>query len=180
MVFDITNLDKKLLIKALYAHATPVGLGVVEYTVKDLKGVNIDTISDYECERRIAEFYQSTDLGSHKIVDYYNGVPVKLFFYRKDTKQILTSSASYDERNGKYRFLEALLNTFALDEIITKTKGYRNSVGTGMDWPFHKERKNEVRLIKNLVSKLVKKSGSKGRYWIFDDQTVYTPPFMKA
>ncbi len=36
MEFNITQLDKVLLIQTLYTHSSPIGLGKIEYNLKDL------------------------------------------------------------------------------------------------------------------------------------------------
>lgn len=180
MEFDITTIDKTLLVKALIAHSSPLRLGKAEYDTREKLGELVDTITDEECELALMEFNYSNDQPrGFRIFDYYKGQPIKLVFYRNRNARVLVSSDYYDARNGKYRFLEAMLNTFSLEEIKITKKGYRPLIFT--DLPEHlvrpKTQENEFKLmLKNTLSTRY----HLGRYWSFDtDKVVYKPPYMQ-
>jgi len=127
MEFDITNLDKKLLIQTLFAHAAPLSLGKEEYKKGKQRGENVDGLTDEECEMMLNEFNHLV-VGGIKILDYHKGKPIKLVFYKNKNGRILSDSCSYDARNGMFRFFEAMLNIFSLDEILITKKGYKSYV----------------------------------------------------
>lgn len=123
MQFDITQLDKKLVVQTLFAHAAPLGYGKMEYTSRKNKGDNVDGLTDQECDLILSDF-ETKPSGVIKLLDYHKGKPMKLFFEKKRNGRILVSTNGYDSRNGKYRFFEAMLNIFTLDEILITKKGY--------------------------------------------------------
>lgn len=178
MEFDITNTDKKLLIQTLFAHSAPLRLGYYEYDFRKRFGDNVDGLSDEECESILHDFNQ-LDTGGLRILDYHKGKPMKLTFYKNNNSRILVDTGGYDSRNGKYRFFEALLNIFFLDEILITKKGYRHFVMT--DLPKHLIRPKEQEYIfKNLIKNTIQKENEYGKFWAFNETKVsYVPPFMK-
>lgn len=162
MEFDITEIDKKLLIRTLFAHSAPVGLGQAEYIVRKSHGEVVDGISDEECEYLLNEFNHSSERpAGFGILDYHKGKPMKLIFFRKQNGRVIVSSDSYDARNGRFRFLEAMLNIFHLDEIKITKKGYRQFVMTNL--PSDLVRPKEQ---KKNVSGIIKKYDRKKRvFW---------------
>ena len=180
MVFDITNIDKKLLIRTLFAHSAPIGFGQAEYMVRKSRGEIVDGITDQECEHLLYEFNHSSErTAGFGILDYHKGKPMKLNFFRKQNGRVIVSSDSYDARNGRYRFLEAMLNTFHLDEIKINKKGYRQFVMT--DLPSDLERtKEQKKMFRDLLKNMTEKREYFGKYWEFDlDKTEYRQPFME-
>jgi len=180
MEFDITEIDKKLLIRTLFAHSAPIGLGQAEYDVRKSFGETVDGISDEECEYLLYEYNHNSKRESvFGILDYHKGKPMKLNFFRKRNGRIITSSDSYDARNGRYRFLEAMLNTFHLDEIKITKKGYRQFVMT--DLPSDLERtKEQNKTFKDLLKNMTEKREYFGKYWEFDlNKAEYKQPFME-
>jgi hypothetical protein len=109
MDFDVTRLDNITLLQTLYLHADPVGRGIGTYTEMLQKGHIVEGLPKEECEKLLMQG------GS---IDYYNGKPLKLLFSHLKTGQIVLSSHPYDNYHGRYRFLEALLAVFDLEEII--------------------------------------------------------------
>ena len=150
MIIDVTNLDKKLLIRSLYDLASPKGMGIVEYSAKEMDGVKVHDISDYDCSIMLTVFemisqeqhlqevnemkeeeedFDLIDSGvGAKIADYLNGIPLKLDLYRPygDYNKIYTYSNAYDIRNGLYLFLEALIKNFPLEDFVIIEKEYPN------------------------------------------------------
>lgn len=180
MEFDITNIDKRLLVQTLFAHSAPIGLGEAEYKVRKDRGENVDGLTDEECNFMLYEFNNSHSLSeSYKIADYHNGKPMKLNFYRNKNGRVIVDSGSYDARNGKYRFLEAMLNIFSMDEIQITKKGYRHYIMT--DLPDYLVRpKAQDEMFKELIKNTIQKENQFGKYWTFDESRVsYTPPFMQ-
>lgn len=178
MEFDITRLDKKVLVQALFAHSAPLRLGQAEYGFRKKLGDNVDGLSDEECDEILFEFY-SFDTGGLRILDYHKGKPMKLVFFKNKIGRVLVDTGSYDARNGKYRFFEALLNIFSLDEILITKKGYRHFVMT--DLPEHLFRpKEQEDMFKNILKNTIETVNEYGKVWTIDETKVsYTPPFMQ-
>lgn len=177
MEFIITDLDKVLLIQALYAHADAHGIGRAEYAVKDFKGLLVSGIPIQECK----ELLEIADANGHseKVVDYHNGKPVKLGFHFRRNGGIITSSSAYDERNGKYRFLEALLNVFNLDEIMITKKGYNEFLTDSFKKKGTKQPEAKMIEFAYMLKNTVKVKDGHGTYWKFDLNAInYKPPFM--
>jgi len=105
---------------------------------------------------------------------------MKLVFERKSNGRELIDSDSYDERNGKYRFFEALLNIFSTDEVFITKKGFRQFAFTNI--PEHLIRSKEQEdLFKNLLKNTVEKRNDYGKYWVIDESKIkYIPPFLKS
>ena len=59
MEFDVTKLDKVLLLQSLFAHSNPLGLGVSEYKYRKQKGDNVDGLTEEECHILLAEFNEN-------------------------------------------------------------------------------------------------------------------------
>lgn len=179
MEFDITNIDKRLLVQTLFAHSAPLGLGQAEYSVRKKWGENVDGLTDEECNEMLRDFNNSyAHSESFHIADYHKGKPMKINFYRNKNGRIIVDSGSYDSRNGKYRFLESMLNIFSLDEILITKKGYRHFIMT--DLPEHLIRpKEQEAIFKNLLKNIIQKENELGKYWAFDESNVsYKPPFL--
>jgi len=179
MEFDITELKKSLLIQALFAHAAPLGLGKAEYNVRKKWGENVIGLTDEECDILLHEFNTSFSFSeNYHILDYYKGKPMKLNFYRNKNGRVIVDSGSYDVRNGKYRFLEAMLNTFSMDEILIIKKGYRPFVMS--DLPNHLIRpKEQEAIFKKLLKNTIQKENRFGKYWALNETRVsYKPTFM--
>lgn len=175
MVFNVTNLDKVLLLQTLYAHASPKGLGRIEYSVRAKKGENVVGLTDEECEMILStEEPDATAI----LVDYYKGKPIKLDFQHEPNGTILVDSNGYDLSNGRFRFLEALLNVFDVDEIEITKKEYPVHLDDMLDEhttiPIE-----EIVLLKNILKHTIKHTDN-GTYWKIDANTVdYKPPCMR-
>lgn len=178
MEFIITDLDKVLLIQTLYAHADTHGLGKAEYTVKDFKGLLVAGIPIHKCKEllQIANENEYTE----RVVDYYNGKPIKLGFHFKRNGEIITNCNAYDERNGKYRFLEALLNIFNLDEIMITKKGYDEYLNKKFKTEGTMQPEAKIGEFVSLLNNMIKVKDSRGTYWKFNTESVhYRPSFMR-
>jgi hypothetical protein len=179
MEFDITHLDKKQLVQTLFAHSAPLNLGKVEYYVREARGENVIGLTDEECEMILFEF-NHFDSGGLRILDYHYGKPMKLVFDKKRNGRVLVDSSRYDARNGKYRFFEAMLNIFSLEEIFITKKGYRQYVLDEL--PKHLIRtKEQENIFKNLIKNTIQKNNEYGKYWAIDETSVsYMSPFLKS
>ncbi len=179
MEFDITHLDKRLLIQSLFAHAGPLNLGKVEYFTRKKWGENVEGLTDEECEIILYDFNQ-LDSGSLRIIDYHKGKPMKLVFDKKRNGRELVDSDSYDEHNGKFRFFEAMLDIFSVDEIFITKKGFGQFAFINI--PEHLKRtKEQASIFKKLLRNTVERKNSFGKYWIIDENKVkYTPPFLQS
>ncbi len=175
MVFNITKLDKVLLIKTLYNHSSPKGLGQAEHSVRSARGENVIGLTDKECESILSLDNRNGTVG---LMDYHNGKPIKLNFEHQRNGNILVDSNGYDSANGRYRFLEALLSVFDFDEIIITKKGYptylNETINENTSIPIE-----EVALLKNIIKHTIRYT-DKGIYWKIDTRAVdYKPPFMR-
>ena len=178
MEFDITRLDKKLLIQTLFSHSSPLSLGQLEYDHRKKWGENVDGLTDEECEFILYDFNQ-LDTGNLKLLDYHKGKPMKLTLEKKTNGRVLVDSDGYDARNGKYRFFEALLNIFFLDEILITKKGFRRFFMYDLQEHLKRPKKQEA-IFKNILKNTIKKENEYGKYWAIDENNVsYTPLFMQ-
>jgi hypothetical protein len=177
MEFDITHLDKKLVIQTLFAHSAPLSLGKLEYEFRKANDDNVDGLSDEECEFILLEFNE-LDTGNLRLLDYHKGKPMKLNFEKKSNGRILVSSDSYDVRNGKYRFLEAFLNIFSMDEIYITKKGYRHFVMTDLQEHLIRPKEQE-NIFKTLIKNTIQKQNDQGKFWTIDESKAkYKSAFM--
>jgi len=177
MEFDITHLDKKVLVQTLFMHSEPLGYGRNEYNFRKQLNDNVDGLTDDECEIILDE-YNAVDIGTVAVLDYHKGKPMKLYFLKQKGGRVLVDSSGYDSRNGKYRFLEALLNIFSLDEILITKKGYKQYIME--DLPEHllrpKEQDDMFRFVINNTKEMKNKFG---KHWIIDENKVkYKSAFM--
>ncbi|RLJ98803.1 hypothetical protein [Tenacibaculum discolor] len=145
MILDVTNVDKKLLIRSIYDMASPKGVGVVEYEVKKRRGELVHDISEYDCEIMLEAFQKITkEQHTEEVswleedenpeecgifvtnIDYVNGIPLKLNLYIPyiDFSKVYVYSDSYDIRNGLYLFLETLIKYFPLEDFNVVNKDY--------------------------------------------------------
>lgn len=167
MQFDITHLDKKLVIQTLFAHSAPLSLGQVQYEVLKIRGDNVDGLTDDECEEILAEFNDLSE-GHLRLLDYHKGKPMKLIFEKKKDGRVLVDTDSYDARNGEYRFFEALLDIFSIDEIFITKKGYRQFTLT--DLQDHLKRpKEQLKKFKNLLRNTLQVDKNGHKYWVIDE-----------
>lgn len=165
MIYDVTNIDKVKLIQSLYLFAKAKGFGIIENKAKEYLGKDVNSISRKECEELIENAKET--FHSIEIVDYYDGVPLKIDLEKKDGK-LYFWSFDYDYRHGKYRSLEAFLYNLSYDEIIIKRKSYGDDEyafskkGSAFQ---HKTDKTEIfkRIINNLEKR---KIDYKNRYLI--------------
>ncbi len=177
MTFDVTNLDKILLIKTLYAHAEPVGLGKVEYSNKAKKGENVIGLTDEECKDILR--MDTPDI-IPPLIDYLKGKPIKLDLDHQANGKIWVSALSYDLCNGRYRFLEALLNVFDLDEILFIKKDYPGPLDEIIDENTNRPIE-ETLLLKDVVKCTIQHTDKNGTYWTIDtDEVDYKPYFMRS
>jgi hypothetical protein len=78
--------------------------------------------------------------------------------------RIIADSCHYDSRNGKYRFLEAMLEYFPVDEIIITKKGYRRF--TMLNLPKHLVRpKEESNFFAKLIKNTIQNKNEYGKFW---------------
>lgn len=179
MEFDITHLDKKIVLQALFAYATPLGLGKVEFKELRKRGKNVIGLTDEECHSLLLEF-SAMESGIIRILDYYKGKPMKLVFEKKSNGRILVDSDSYDSRNGKYKFFEALLETFLLEDILITKKGYRQFALEDLRPELLRPNEEEL-VFKSIIKKLKTSQNEYGKYWIIDtQQTKYIPKILRA
>jgi hypothetical protein len=177
MNFIITNIDKIHLLQTLYAHAEPKGFGQVEASVRNAVGDNILGLTEEECK----EILSSEDKNSSEyLVDYCKGKPLKLGFRYHPNGDIIVSATSYDLRNGKYRFFEALLNTFDLDEIVIVQKSYPSHLKNAIDEE-SKRPKEQNKIFENILKATVKHTDNGRIFWTIDtEKIIYVPPFLKG
>ena len=102
---------------------------------------------------------------------------MKIDLYKQKNGRVIAYSDAYDARNGKYRYLEALLDIFSLDEILIIKKGYRHY--TLSDLPKHLIRtKEQEAVFKELLKNTNQIEDEYGKVYVFDEKkATYTPPF---
>jgi len=178
MEFDITHLDRKILIRALFAYSSPVGIGIAEYQTRKLRNENVDGLSDSECVEILFKFEQM-ESGYKRVLDYHKGKPMKLDFVKNLNGQIKVGTSAYDARNGKYRFLEAMLDTFLEEEIIITKKGYGEFVFSVQ--PEHLNRpKPDLQMFKNILKNCIPNKSENGRFWKIDStKKEYRSPVLR-
>jgi hypothetical protein len=177
MRFDVSKIDKNLLLQTLYAHAEPIGLGRVEFLVKSAKGINVEGLSYAQCEEIWAKKTKSSDV-LH--VDYLNGKPIKLILFPKSHGRLLCCSESYDARNGRFRFLEALLNTFDQDEIIVVKKEIGAEVRfEEQKGAIPKRSKEDLVFFNDIVKSMIKSKENNLIKWTIDAEKVIIAPILK-
>lgn len=170
MEFDITKIDKVLLIQTLFSHSAPLGLGKAEYDTRRKGGQNVEGLTDDECYILLYDF-NNNDEEFCSIADYYKGKPIKLNFQRKKNGRILVDSDRYDSRNGKFRFFEAMLNIFSLDEIYITKKGYGHYALEDLTDDQKRPPEEEI-IFKGLLKNTVKATNDYGKYWLIDEKKV--------
>jgi hypothetical protein len=81
-------------------------------------------------------------------------------------------------RNGKYRFFEAILNTFSLDEIFIYKKSYPPHLLSIINQNSERP-KEQNKTFENILKNTAKHYDPSGTYWKIDTKNVsYTPPYM--
>lgn len=176
MEFDITNIDKINLIQALYIYSNPIHLGKIEFKIRNLLDENVEGLSQEECEIILHNF-NNLKTGCLKILDYHNGKPMKLVFNKKINGRILVESSNYDARNGKYRFFEALLNTFLIDEIHITKKGYNNYVLKDLPKNLIRTFSDEL-MFKKILKFTIKTKNEFGNIWLIDKSKISFIPYL--
>ncbi len=155
MKFDITNIDKVKLLQALYDYANPAECGKSEYLSRKSNGENPSELTNYDCNLALKNFNEDKYTpGLFHIFDYYNGKPLKVDFCRLQTGRVIVSSASYDKRNGNYRFLSAMLNNFSTEDIIILDKALHTDIKNDNDKYF-----------KAILETTVRVRSEFGYYW---------------
>ncbi len=116
MIFNLADLDLVRVLQTLYRHALQAGMGIPTY-----QKIGTQELSREECEELLMNGAKTIGDYSVITVDYVKGKPIK-FEFLVDKK--LAHATSYDVRNGKYRFLEALIYEFGNETFIIKRKRY--------------------------------------------------------
>lgn len=143
MIIDITELDKIQVLQALYINGNPKGYGKATYAIKGVEGLSIQEAADIL--KKGAEKRNSTRRSGHTI-DYVNGVPIKWDGIEKNGRYLLYING-YDFRHGNFKALDAIYNTFLVDEFSIVRKGYGDVMVSG-NKPESKERFSIERDIK--------------------------------
>ena len=176
MTFDITKLDKVTLLQALYIHADPKGYGIYQYNQKNALGKNVIGLTNEECGNILGT--AKSEFNGY-LVDYVNGKPIKLDFNVQENGDIWVNSNAYDISHGRYRFFEALLSVFDLEEIAITDKDYPHGLDELLDTATTRE-DYETQILKNILEQTIERSDN-GTYWTLDcDNIFYTPPFMRS
>lgn len=175
MEFNITRLDKILLLQTLYVHADPKGYGEKQYRQLLKEGKTVEGLPDAECQTIL----KGINGGGGYMVDYYNGKPLKQDWRKASNGELLVHSLPYDVAHGKFRFLEALLNVFDPDEIIITQKEYNQ----GQDKLFFQ--KEDTRIIEYELAQILDHAiackDESGNYWQLDPgDTSYHSAFLNG
>lgn len=116
MVFDLKHLDLVRVIQALFRSSIPAGIGIAHHLIE-----GSEQLTRTECEELLMNGAKTIGTRSVILIDYVKGRPIKFDFV---TTTGLAYATAYDTRNGKYRFLEALIEEFGKDSIVIKRKKY--------------------------------------------------------
>lgn len=166
--FDITHLDRKKLIHALFAYAQPRSWAATETSINH--GAPHGGLSEEECESLLMGYWDippSMDLRLNKTI---KGKSLDIVFSKRRNTRLLVDTESYDSVNGKYCFLEAMFNAFPLHEILITKKGYSQAL---VDFPDHLSRsKQEKAFLRKLMKATVRRKDWWGIHWCFDEQKV--------
>ena len=152
MKFDITKIDKKKLLRALYEYSYPIEQ-------------ELDTLSDLECEYGLVEFKEMKGNGSARIFDCHNGRAMKLVFDKTNNGRITVDASRYDACNGKYKFLEAMLNTFKRNKILIIRKTYSPYIMKELPEYLVKSKEEDAKF-SLLLKSCVKGEDEFGKHWI--------------
>jgi|GEM_PF-1160191 len=177
MYFDITNIDRIALLQALYAYSEPAGYGQLTYKIKDHLGEQVNGLTLNEAKNLLETAEESVN-GIFRVADYYNGKPLKFSFRKKPNGQIVTSTSGFDTRNGKFRFFEAMLNTFPFDEIIITQKSYPSHIIDQFNIESLKRPEHQEKLFKKLISTATKHKNKNGMFWRLNEQYKHAPDFL--
>jgi hypothetical protein len=102
-----------------FPNATPKGYGEKEYADLLEAGEAVEGLSTETCKDMLR---QGARLRTGYLIDYYNGKPLKIEWNTISRHQAIMSSVPYDLIHGRFRFLEALLNVFDMEEILITEK----------------------------------------------------------
>jgi hypothetical protein len=142
MKFNIKHLDLVRVVQTLYRHALPVGLGIGENIASGIKKLPIEEVETLLLNG--TRVYPGRKNITVITIDYVHGVPLK-FEYVIQTG--ITYATDYDVRNGKYMFLEALIDEFGSKNIIIVRKSYES----GHEFADRAERKKEIKEWQQII-----------------------------
>ena len=163
MTFDITTIDKKKLLKALYKYSVPIGCGTAEYEWMASKGKNVELLSDDDCENALKEF-NIHENEYYRLFDYHNGKPLKIDFCNKKNGRVIANSNGYDSRNGIFSFLIVIINTFGMEEVKIINKSYTSYENSEMKM-YDRPTKEEIVYYRNLIKTSIQKENHFGKFW---------------
>lgn len=170
MKFDITDIDKTLLLQALYDYSDPVGLGELEYAIKDFKNIKVSGLPLNEAKEIIKEAKHIPHRNYFDVADYINGKPIKFSYTVNKKQRDIVETSRYDMRNGKYRFFEALLRTFSFEEILIRQKSYPKFLGEIEDSIKLKRSDSQIKIFTSLISNSIRVKDERGINWILDNE----------
>ena len=179
MEFDITNLDEILVLKSLFAYSEPLGMGEVEYQIRNNRSENVIGLTDEECEYILKKAYDSQRFHIVSILDYYKGKPMKIEFVFKPNGRKLLNTDDYDYRNGRYRAFEAFLDTFLYEEIKITKKEFSHYVWYKESVDHFSRPKEVVEKFRRIIKQFILKNGVYGKYWTIDENLIVYEPLYK-
>lgn len=139
----ITNkIDRILLLQTLFYHGKQKGLGKL---VKDPEMTENDAIDLLNGKEE--------DKVSGLLIDYYDGVPMKIEFCKDKSGDEFIDTSDYDYAHGEYRFLEAMLNSFDLSEIVISKRVYDSEMKTYIREKPNQHKEEIEELLKAMIKR---------------------------
>ncbi|WP_153799541.1 hypothetical protein [Foetidibacter luteolus] len=163
MEFNITLLDKTLLLQTLFVHAAD--------TLAEADAEVNSGLSDAECKRILKGRYYD-DNGC--LLDDYEGRTMKIYWTKTPDGRMFADALPYDSVHGRFRFLEALLNVFDPSEIIITSKDY-HAVNPATVNPMSAEKHDQML---HLIESAIMYADVKGTYWKIDEGMNYRSSFL--
>ena len=162
MIVLINKLDRINMIKALFLHGEQKGYGRL---------VKSPEISDDDVKKMLHPFSGEK---SSIVIDYFKGVPIKIEISKDYNGNEYLDLSDYDYVHGEYRGLEALINTFELEEIILKRKSYSTNLKGHIK---SNENQNwfEVSMMLRRMKKKEEPYLYQGKLWRFEEKKEFVP-----
>lgn len=162
MIFDITGIDKVKLLQALFENAKPTEGAAAAITMIDSS--NNPFLDEVDCFSALKDFNSSDEIRCYRIFDYFKGKAMKTVFERKRNGRIVIDSDNYDQRNGRYQFLKAMLSSFPVEDVHIVDKAFKPYTIIEMD-KYGITTKEEILHYRNLLKNATKKHNDFGSYW---------------
>lgn len=125
MIFDLSKLQLARVVKTLYRHANPYGYGIVDVPLE-----KNEELSTEEIQGKLMDGVKN--VGGIFLIQIWslNSRPIR---FELECRTKFANATEYDKRNGKHRFLNALVAEFGTQAIDIKRFNYPKGVKFGID-----------------------------------------------